>query len=48
MIHKYTLNDYRIVMDTNSGAVHLFDEIPYIMLIILQLYYVVNAFFLLF
>ena len=32
MIHKYTLNDYRIVMDTNSGAVHLFDEIPYIML----------------
>lgn len=32
MIHKYTLNGYRIVMDTNSGAVHLFDEIPYAML----------------
>lgn len=29
MIHKYILNGYRIVMDTNSGAVHLFDEIPY-------------------
>ncbi|WP_195983430.1 thioether cross-link-forming SCIFF peptide maturase [Clostridium sp. D33t1_170424_F3] len=32
MIHKYMLNGYRIVMDTNSGAVHLFDEIPYSML----------------
>ncbi|MDD5953131.1 MAG: thioether cross-link-forming SCIFF peptide maturase, partial [Oscillospiraceae bacterium] len=32
MIHKYTLNGYRIVMDVNSGAVHLFDEIPYAML----------------
>ena len=32
MIHKYILNGYRIVMDTNSGAVHLFDEIPYSML----------------
>lgn len=32
MIHKYTLNGYRIVMDTNSGAVHLFDKIPYEML----------------
>ena len=32
MIHKYTLNGYRIVLDTNSGAVHLFDEAPYEML----------------
>lgn len=29
MIHKYTLNGYRIVLDTNSGAVHLFDAAPY-------------------
>ena len=32
MIHKYTLNGYRIVLDTNSGAVHVFDEVPYEML----------------
>ena len=29
MIHKYTLNGFRIVLDTHSGAVHLFDEAPY-------------------
>ncbi len=29
MIHKYTLNGFRIVLDTNSGAVHLFDPAPY-------------------
>ena len=32
MIHKYRLNGYRIVMDTNSGAVHLFEEAPFLML----------------
>ena len=32
MIHKYTLNGYHIVLDTNSGAVHVFDEAPYKML----------------
>ncbi len=32
MIHKYTLNGYLIVLDTNSGAVHVFDEAPYEML----------------
>lgn len=32
MIHKYSLNGYRIVIDTNSGAIHLFDEIPFLML----------------
>ena len=32
MIHKYELNGYRIVTDTNSGAVHLFEELPYRML----------------
>lgn len=32
MIHKYRLNGYRIVMDTNSGAVHLFGEAPFLML----------------
>ena len=32
MIHKYYLNGYYIVLDTNSGAVHVFDELPYLML----------------
>ena len=32
MIHKYSLNGYNIVMDTNSGAVHLFDDAPFAML----------------
>ena len=32
MIHKYALNEYKIVLDTNSGAVHLFGEAPYEML----------------
>ncbi len=29
MIHMYDQNGYRIVLDTNSGAVHVMDEIPY-------------------
>ncbi|WP_326974488.1 thioether cross-link-forming SCIFF peptide maturase [Caproicibacter sp. BJN0012] len=29
MIHKYSLNGYKIVLDTNSGAVHLFDDAPF-------------------
>lgn len=29
MIHKYNLNGYNIVLDTNSGAVHLFDDAPF-------------------
>ena len=29
MIHMYEQNGYRIVLDTNSGAVHVMDEIPY-------------------
>ncbi|HEX2985937.1 MAG TPA: thioether cross-link-forming SCIFF peptide maturase [Caproiciproducens sp.] len=32
MIHKYSLNGYNIVMDTNSGAVHIFDDAPFDML----------------
>lgn len=32
MIHKYFLNGYYIVLDTNSGAVHLFEELPFLML----------------
>lgn len=32
MIHKYSLNGYHIVMDTNSGAVHVFDGAPFDML----------------
>ena len=32
MIHKYNLKGYHIVIDTNSGAVHLFEELPYRML----------------
>ena len=29
MIHKYFLNGYYIVIDTNSGAVHIVDELSY-------------------
>ncbi|ARP50321.1 thioether cross-link-forming SCIFF peptide maturase [Ruminococcaceae bacterium CPB6] len=29
MIYKYTLNGFQIVLDTNSGAVHLFEPAPY-------------------
>ena len=32
MIHKYTLNGFYIVLDINSGAVHVMDELPYRML----------------
>ncbi len=32
MIHKYSLNGYHIVLDTNSGAVHIFDDAPFEML----------------
>lgn len=32
MIHKYSLNGYNIVMDTNSGAVHIFGDVPFKML----------------
>ena len=41
MIHKYRLNGYRIVMDTNSGAVHLFEEAPFLMLDYLEKEYCV-------
>ena len=29
MIHQYKLNDYNIVLDVNSGAVHVVDEVAY-------------------
>ncbi len=32
MIHKYKLNGYNIVLDVNSGGVHLVDELTYDML----------------
>ncbi len=32
MIHKYTLNDFHIVLDVSSGAVHIFNDAPYEML----------------
>lgn len=32
MIHRFFLNGYYIVTDTNSGAVHVFEELPYRML----------------
>ena len=32
MIHKYSLNGYNIVLDTNSGAVHVMDEAPFAVL----------------
>lgn len=32
MIHKYKLGDYNIVLDVNSGGVHVVDELTYDML----------------
>ena len=32
MIHKYFLNGYYIVLDVNSGAVHVVDKLFYDML----------------
>ena len=32
MIHKYYLNGYYIVLDVNSGAVHVVDELSYALL----------------
>lgn len=32
MIHKYKLNDFNIVIDVNSGAVHVLDELSFLML----------------
>ena len=32
MIHKYQLNGYNIVLDVNSGAVHVVDELFYALL----------------
>ncbi|MEG1478040.1 MAG: thioether cross-link-forming SCIFF peptide maturase, partial [Clostridiales bacterium] len=29
MIHQYKLNGYNIVLDINSGAVHVVDEVAY-------------------
>ena len=29
MIHKYKLGDYNIVLDVNSGGVHVVDELTY-------------------
>lgn len=29
MIHKYKLNNYNIVLDVNSGGIHVFDDISY-------------------
>ena len=29
MIHQYKLNGYNIVLDVNSGAVHLVDDVAY-------------------
>ena len=32
MIHKYKMNGFNIVMDINSGAIHIFDDLAYDML----------------
>ena len=29
MIHKFSMNGYNIVLDVNSGAVHVVDEVAY-------------------
>ena len=37
MIHKYSLNGYNIVLDVNSGAVHVVDDVTSDLLDILDL-----------
>ena len=32
MIHQYKLNGYNIVLDVNSGSVHVVDEVAYDMI----------------
>ena len=32
MIHKYKLHGYNVVLDVNSGGVHLVDDLTYDML----------------
>ena len=29
MIHKYSMNGYNIVLDVNSGGVHVVDDLTY-------------------
>ena len=36
MIHKYQLNGYFIVLDVNSGAVHVVDELSYRLLDLME------------
>ena len=36
MIHQYKNNGYNIVMDVNSGAVHVVDDIVYDMISLIE------------
>ena len=36
MIHKYKLNGFNIVLDVNSGGVHLVDDMTYDLLDLIQ------------
>ena len=36
MIHQYQNNGYRIVLDVNSGAVHVVDELVYDVIAVLD------------
>lgn len=36
MLHSFQLNGYNIVMDVNSGAVHVVDEMVYDMIQLLD------------
>ena len=44
MLHSYQLNGYNIVMDVNSGAVHVVDEMVYDMIQLLDNAFMAKSF----
>lgn len=44
MLHSFQLNGYNIIMDVNSGAVHVVDEMVYDMVQLLDASFLANSF----
>ena len=44
MLHSFQLNGYNIVMDVNSGAVHVVDEMVYDMIQLLDASFLAKSF----
>ena len=44
MLHSFQLNGYNIVMDVNSGAVHVVDEMVYDMIQLLDAEFLARSF----